>query len=42
MVFGLPLLAANLLKAAKNASVDRLVTNSMWIALVTKHTKIAV
>jgi hypothetical protein len=41
MVFGFPLLAVNRLSAARNASVDRLVTNSFWIALVTKQTKIA-
>jgi hypothetical protein len=41
MVFGFPLRAVNLLSAARNASVDRLVTSSIWIALVTKQTKIA-
>jgi hypothetical protein len=31
-----------LLKAARNASVVRLVTTSMWTAVVAKQTKIAI
>jgi len=38
MVLGLPLRAMNRLRAARNASVFKLVTASMWIALVAKQT----
>jgi len=41
MVFDLPLLAMNRLRAARNASVVNLVTASMWIALVEKQTNVA-
>jgi hypothetical protein len=37
MVFGFPLRAVNRLSAARNASVDKLVTSSIRIALETKQ-----
>ena len=38
MTLGLPRRAMKRLKAARNASVVRLVTSSMWTAFVTKQT----